>query len=759
MSKENKFIDHHLIVSNEIEKREYQDYLFNKGVDQSTLIVLPTGLGKTIVSLYITADRLLTHKKSISLLLAPTKPLVKQHKKTYQKFLDISDSQIIEFSGDIRPEEREQIWNDKPSVVIATPQVIQNDLINNRISLENVSHLTFDESHKAMGEYPYGYIADKYVEQSKNELITGLSASPGETKEDILTVCDNINVSSIEVLTEDNEMVSKYIHDTKIKPRFIDINEDVLEIRDTIQEIFKDNLVTLKEEGYINSARKDLSTTQMNRDRGKIQKEMQKGDSGAYKAMSLWAESMKLKQAIERIETQGHKSFIEYYNRLENEAKEQDSSKAVQRIISNPKIQKSVEKAKNIDEDFDKLIALKSELVHSVKLDNGKALVFTKSRDTVSIIIDYLSDDFEVGRLVGQSDSGKSKGMKQSEQQREIEKFSNNEYEVLVSTQVGEEGLDIPQVDLVVFYEPVTRGIEKIQRQGRTGRTSKGKVTILIANDTRDVGFYYKSKNSQNNMENDVKNLQEITNLEKEINEKLKSKQLKLSDIQDTDSFDTENNKYTIIPDNREMQSSIVRKLDVNDNIDLQSPKNLEVGDYIVSNECAIERKSITDFKDTITGERSFKQFKDLSNSYDKPILILEGDRGELYSGNIHKNAIYGALYSIKYDFGIEIHNTINEQDTSDYLTYLAKKEQEDKEKNKTINPHGKKETKTLKQQQEYIVSSVENIGPKNAMNLLEHFGSIKNIVNASKDELKQIDDIGDKKANNIYNIFRKKYN
>ena len=777
-----EYVDHNLIVDGAIERREYQDYLSNIGLQDSSLIVLPTGTGKTIVTLRITAERVLQNFGGTSLLLAPTKPLVEQHYETYSNLLDIMDDNIIKFTGDVRPKEREKIWDDEPSVVIATPQVIENDLISDRISLENVIHLTFDECHRATGDYSYVYIADKYTQQADNPLITGLSASPGDTKEDILNICNNINVNSIEIITEENPMIEDYIYNTEIETRFVDISDEVLSVRDMLQEVYKSRLEDLYENDFVDSRSKTLSQKKLHQARGKIQKAMKQGDDEAYSAMSIWAEAMKLNRAIELIETQGVESFLDYYQRLEEELREDDSSKAVERLVSDPKIQRAVQKARDFEGTYEKFDVLRSELVNTVKIEGGKALVFTKSRDTVEALRRELSDNFSVGRLVGQQDAGDSAGMTQAEQKQAVNQFSDGEYEVLISTQIGEEGLDISEVDLVVFYEPATKGIEQVQRQGRTGRTQSGRVVMLIGNDTRDVGMYYKSKSNVEQMKSDVAELQGISDLQEEIEQELQSntEQATLEEafqeseaeevteeIDDSDSeqeaesvdVQTESDSDTvkIIADSRETNSSVVRTLDTDEDVAVEVESNMEVGDYVVGNDCVVERKDVEDFHDTITGDRSlFEQIKNMADAYRNPVLLIEGDHAELYTQNIHPNAVRGVLATVVSDFNTTIIESMDEDDTASILKHLAKREQD--ESQSTVNPHGNKETGSVKSQQEYVVSSIEGIGPKTAESLLEEFGDVISVFEADQDSLKKVEGIGDEVADKIYSILRTEY-
>lgn len=769
------YLSHPLITDDTIEMREYQEYLSKQATKESSLIVLPTGTGKTIVTLLVTANRIRDNPNKTSLLLAPTKPLVQQHYDDYSEFLDISEEQIIQLTGDVKPADRKQIWEQNPSMIIATPKVIENDLISDRISLDSVSHVTFDECHRAKGEYSYVYIADKYTQQCSDPLITGLSASPGDDKETVLQICKNIHVKNIEVMTADDEMLQKHIHETEIEPKFLDVHDDVLEIRDIMQNLYKERLKELKDRGYIDQARKSTSIGKLQQCRSNIQKAMNKGEDDAYSSMSIWAECMKISRAVTLIESQGTKSFSEYMSRLQEEANSSDASKAVERIIRNADVNEAIQIAKNHTEKYKKFEALRSELVRTVVIDDGKALVFTKSRDTVEALVEELSDDFAVGRLVGQQDKENSSGMKQSEQKEAIQKFADGAYDVLISTQVGEEGLDIPQVDCVVFYEPVSKGIETIQRQGRTGRSEKGRVVILIAKGTRDEGMYYRSKSNQKQMKKDMDGLKKIDNLQDEIEKELQKEttQATLESVVNTAEtpdedvtgsekeqnigVDEQDGKIVILPDSRETNSSIVRNLDMDNDVKIQSPESLDVGDYILSDDCAVERKSVDDFHDTITGDRSlFEQIQNLTNSYAKPILLIEGSQGELYSKNIHKNAIRGALASIVVDYGVSIIYSTGEDDTGETLKQIAKREQTTE--TKEINPHGNKKTKDISEEQLYIVSSIGDIGPSKAKDLLREFGSVKAIFDANVDELTTVVGIGEKTANKIYSIVRESY-
>ncbi|WP_304090819.1 ERCC4 domain-containing protein, partial [Methanobrevibacter gottschalkii] len=172
------------------------------------------------------------------------------------------------------------------------------------------------------------------------------------------------------------------------------------------------------------------------------------------------------------------------------------------------------------------------------------------------------------------------------------------------------------------------------------------------------------------------------------------------------------------------------------------------------SDEVAIERKTTKDFVDSIIDKRLFKQARELSEEFKRPLLILEGD--DLYSGMVNPNAIRGSLASIAIDFGISIIPTRNAQDTAAMIKRIAVREQNDEKT--PIQIRTDKKPVSMMEQQLFIVESLPNIGPVNAKNLLAHFGTVGNIINASESELQEVDGIGKKIAEDIRKVIDSKY-
>ncbi|WP_081641577.1 DEAD/DEAH box helicase, partial [Halarchaeum acidiphilum] len=504
------YVEHPLLAEGFLEDRRYQTELVETAVADHTLVCLPTGLGKTAVSLRVTAERLRGDVGAKSLLLAPTKPLVEQHATFYREALEIPDDEIVVFTGDVRPDDRADLWS-SARVVVATPQVVENDLVGGRIDLRDVVHVTFDECHRASGDYAYVYIAERYHADAADPLVTGMSASPGGDEEEILGVCANLGVRDVAVMTEEDADVADYTHDTEVEWVRIDLPEEVLEIRDSLNDVITERLETLKELGVTRSTQPDMSQKDLNRMRGKLRELIDNDQSEGYEGMSLHAEVMKLRRAVELVETQSVESVRRYFERQKNAARSSGASKASQRLVSEPRVKEAMRRADEFDGLHPKFRRVRMLLAETLGIEGGeRVIVFTESRDTAEALTEFLSDHFDARRFVGQGDKEGSDGMTQKEQGEVLDAFKAGAFEVLVSTSVAEEGLDVPEVDLVCFFEPVPTAIRSVQRKGRTGRQAEGRVVVLMADDTRDEAFFWISRRREEEMEEELRTLQSL---------------------------------------------------------------------------------------------------------------------------------------------------------------------------------------------------------------------------------------------------------
>ncbi|MCG3220285.1 MAG: DEAD/DEAH box helicase family protein, partial [Candidatus Heimdallarchaeota archaeon] len=248
-----EYINHPLIKPNKVEARLYQQTLFASCIKKNSLVILPTGLGKTILFLMIAAHRLEKFPEGKIVFCAPTKPLLDQHEYTTRESLNIDTDKIIQISGQIDPKKRREIW-ETGQIFICTPQTIQNDIIQRRVKLEDVVFLCFDEAHKAVGDHSYVFIAEQYHKKAKNPLLLGITASPGANPERIEEVQQNLNILNVEMRDENSDDVKLYVHDIEENWEIIPLPKEFSTIIDTLNELFKLMLEGLKELKIIQSA-------------------------------------------------------------------------------------------------------------------------------------------------------------------------------------------------------------------------------------------------------------------------------------------------------------------------------------------------------------------------------------------------------------------------------------------------------------------------------------------------------------------------
>ena len=818
------YIEHPLIRPNSAEARIYQQVLAADVLKNgNTMIVAPTALGKTIIAILVAADRLQKIKGSKILVLAPSKPLTIQHEENFKNFLNLPCTSI---TGAVKTSEREKRWKES-QIICATPQTVESDLLNERYSLEDVSLVVFDECHHAVGSYSYVYLATRYVKECQNHLILGLTASPGHDKNKIKEVCENLFIQDITIKTEEDPDVKPYFNPIKIDWIKVEMGPQLEKIRDLVSKALKVRLKGLKDLGIINTV--SVNKRDILKARSRVQRRIGQSvnpPKACFQAMSILSAVINLQHALGLLETQGVAPFNDYVARLRKK-----TTRAAKNILLDPNFSKAVYYAKEAEEyglehpKMKKLIELlKLELgmdgqtrLKSLRddgedRDSPKIIVFTQFRDTLDMIHERCEKEgIKSVRFYGQGTSDGKKGLTQKEQKNIIKSFKTGNYDVLISTSVAEEGIDIPAVDLVILYEPVPSEIRMIQRRGRTGRKSSGRIKVLITKNTVDEGYYWTSVRRESRMKTQLATQEAIDELKLNAAEKIETERsVKVlgkreksiveepvsSDMEDTLDEETigqdieeielenenesklaeikekeenkeqalenaiyeelaknpQNQELVVYVDSREGNSKVIRALDT---LGVKVKVNtMAVADYQVSEEVAIERKTAKDFVDSIVDKRLFKQARMMMEEFKKPILILEGD--DFYSGFINPNAIRGAMTSIALDYGISIIPTRTEEDTAAMLKRIAIREQ--KGQQRSIQIRTERKPQNLWEQQLFIIESLPNIGPVHAKRLLEHFGSVKAVLEADEKKLQEVEGIGKKTAKNIREVVEGKY-
>ncbi len=494
-----------------IESRKYQLDIAKKCASKNSLVVLPTGLGKTIIGVFVAALTLENFPpKSKILVLAPTRPLINQHYDSFRNLMTISEELFVVLTGKINSEKRAVLF-EKNQIIFYTPQTLRNDLVNLRYSLKDTCLIIFDEAHHATGDYAYTFIADEFQYQNPDGAILGLTASPGASKEKIRILCENLYVpkENIHTRTRKDLDVKSYLKPMDIYKIGVNLTELMGQTYYAVQSLLEERLQYLSQLSFINTKSDKLYAKIIRKDLLTLNSELTriiKGDgdkTGAYSALSVNAQGLILYHMLELIEQQGLDVLLIYLTKMKAKARKKNSSKALKILVSDHRLnQIFIELKKNEEYSSENLVhpkyyALESLLAQEFENNpSSRVLVFVKLRDSVKNITIKLETSgslvFKPTRFVGQATKSKNdKGMSQKRQLEVLEMFKKGEYNILVSTNVGEEGLDIAECDLVVFYDVVASEIRFIQRKGRTARHREGKVIILYCKGTHDEVYMH----------------------------------------------------------------------------------------------------------------------------------------------------------------------------------------------------------------------------------------------------------------------------
>ena len=500
------------MLAEDFEAREYQKKIAEVAASTNTLVVLPTGLGKTIIAILAASNLLQKYPESKVMVLAPTRPLVLQHQRAFGAQLKLAEGSMAALTGTVDPGERELLWM-KSRVVFATPQTVYNDVRHGRVSLQDVVLAVFDEAHRCVKDYTYTKLATVYRETALRPRIMGLTASPGASKEKINEIKRNLYIEAVEARSEESEDVKKYVEKTRIETVRVRVPDEYYETTLRLRELYNDKVKKLLNGGFLRSSK--VSKKALLEARGAISSRLRAAQaSGGQKgyifgAIINQAQAVAILHAIEMIETQGAPPLLRYLQKMRDRT---DKGKAISSLLRDPKWLRVEEEAAKIAVVPHPKISVMMDVVKNqlVRKPDSRVIVFTQYRDTIEDMVKALEQEgISARRFVGQSDREGSRGMDQQLQTETLDLFRKGEFKVLVSSSIGEEGLHVPDVDLVVFYEAVPSEIRYIQRRGRTGRTTEGRVVILLAEGTVDEAYYYTTLLKESRMRELVKETRE----------------------------------------------------------------------------------------------------------------------------------------------------------------------------------------------------------------------------------------------------------
>lgn len=496
--------------------RDYQFSIVKNSLFNNTLVALPTGLGKTFIAATVMLNFYRWTKKGKIVFVAPTKPLVAQQIDACYSIAGIPRSETTLLTGDVQPVLREEEW-EKRRVFFMTPQTLLNDLSHGYADPKSICLIVIDEAHRAVGEYAYAKVAKLIRRFSKSFRVLALTATPGSKIETVQEIIDNLGISHCEIRTEESIDIRQYVHDRNIEQVVLDPSDEINLIGELFSEALKPLLDKLSAQniwygkspmsmsafGLLQSQKEWFATRGRHANQG-VQFMMR----AIFSVLTSLAHSIKL------LNFHGIKPFydnmVDFRN--EQEDKGQKGSKYKRQLVEHPSFQDMMNKVASwMKRDgfvgHPKQTALADTVLNHF-MDRGedsntRVIVFSEYRDSAEEIVRMLNMHqplVKASIFVGQADGKRGEGMKQAQQIQTIEKFRNGHFNVLVATSIGEEGLDIGQVDLIVCYDASASPIRMLQRMGRTGRKRAGNIVLLLMRGKEEDQFA-KSKDNYEKMQ------------------------------------------------------------------------------------------------------------------------------------------------------------------------------------------------------------------------------------------------------------------
>jgi len=723
-----------LVNPEALEYREYQVELAKRALRGNTLISLPTGLGKTVIAVLVAAERLKQEPDGNVLVLAPTRPLAAQHLDTFRRLMALGEGEFCLITGDVPPARRMSAWQSEARLFFATPHTAWNDLVSGALDLARFVLVVFDEAHRAVGAYPYVKIARAYLSSASEGLILALTATPGAGTGRLREVVRTLGIREVLVRTRDSPDVRPYLTSVRTRVIKVDLPDRVQAALELLRADLTLIVRDLAAEGYL-SGSPDYRTPlrELLALRSRLSAE---GGPDSRSALARVALAIKLRHLMDILAGQGPDQALAYLERVATAPRrgrsdrmllDLPSVRKLQSLLSEPTPHPKLSILKRILSDW---ASLKPEF---------RSIVFVSLRDTANLIHRELSEleGISPAKFHGQTSRSGERGMTQAEQRRVLKDFSSGVYNVLVATSVAEEGLDIPDVDLVIFYDPVPSAIRHVQRKGRVGRGRPGEVVVLLTREAEE-GALRKALRGERSAGVGRTPL-DIT---------------AFTSPSGSSSAERSGETVTIIVDSRELQSEVVSQLTMMQDVKI-SVSRLEVGDFVLSDRVAVERKTVDDLAASLVDGRVFDQIHRLREAYEFPILLIEGrDPYRPPGRGVSPRSLMGLVSSLLLS-GISVIWARNARDSAEILRLMARREQIERKRRVALR---RSPARTLEEDMERVLASIPGIGPETAKKLLAKFGTLRNVFNAEREQLMEVRGVGPRLAEFLHDFVRRAY-
>lgn len=482
--------------------RDYQFAIAKTALFSNTLVALPTGLGKTLIAAVVMYNYFRWFPQGKIVFAAPSRPLVMQQIEACHNIVGIPQEWTIDMTGQMSPPKRSRFWKAK-RVFFLTPQVFEKDIHSGICLVRQLVCLVFDEAHRAMGNYSYCVVVRELMAIPMKLRILALTATPGSKHHTIQNVIDNLHISTLEYRNESDHDVNSYMHNRKLELVEVPMGEDVVGINCMLLQAIQPFVTRLNDIGAL--PHRDFSTlspSELLSLRDKFRQApppshpYPKGrEIEAYFSILITfyhirklLSSHGIRPAYEMIQDKLNQGFF---------------LKIVSKIEAFWKAKNLMDQSLSNGVPSPKVVKMLEILINHFKTKDpykSRVIIFSNFRGSVRDIMGYLSSIGDIVRateFVGQSSGKTLKGQSQKVQQAVLEKFRSGGYNVIVATSIGEEGLDIMEVDLVICFDANVSPLRMIQRMGRTGRKNDGRVVVLACEGSELKSYLKKQATSK----------------------------------------------------------------------------------------------------------------------------------------------------------------------------------------------------------------------------------------------------------------------
>lgn len=505
--------------------RDYQFNIVHRGLFHNLLVALPTGLGKTFIAATVMLNWFRWTTDAQIIFVAPTKPLVAQQVDACFSIAGIPRSSTIMLTGNVQPALRAEEWQSK-RVFFMTPQTLVRDLKSGICDPKKLVLLVVDEAHRATGNYAYVEIVRFLRRFNTSFRVLGLTATPGSSVEAVQNVIDGLDISRVEIRTENSLDIRQFVHNRSIDLEVFDRTDEMAMVMDLFSKALQPILNRLNtQNAYWGKDPTQLTAYGLT----KARQQWNSSDAGrrAYGATKAITNRIftLLAGLAHTIELLKFYSIGSFYHKIVAFTRE-DNGKYAKEIKDHADFKTLMDRLRiwmNKD-DFlghPKLSYLK-EVVLNHFLDAGEGrgaadgrppsdtriMVFVHYRDCAEEIVRVLKQHEPMIRphvFVGQAAAKGSDGMDQKTQLGIVENFKKGRYNTIVATSIGEEGLDIGEVDLIVCYDSSSSPIRMLQRMGRTGRKRSGNIVLLLMRE-KEEDSYLKARDNYEKIQQKIAN-------------------------------------------------------------------------------------------------------------------------------------------------------------------------------------------------------------------------------------------------------------